>query len=70
MIYSKQNKQIVMLDGNVLIVNGVRYELPKRIQKYNGHCLTQVDDKIYIDSYKFKDGKFKWSILAVLHIIF
>lgn len=59
-----------MLNGNVLIVNGDGYELPKRIQNKNSRCLTQINDKIYVDSYEFKDGKFRWSLTALLHSIF
>ena len=70
MIYNKQDGNIVMLDGNILIINGDGYELPKRIQNKNGHCLTQINDKIYIDSYEFKDGKFHWSLAALFNSIF
>lgn len=70
MIYNKQDGNTVILDGNTLIVNGNRYELPKRIQNKNGRCLTQINDKIYVDSYEFKDGKFRWSLAALLHSIF
>lgn len=59
-----------MLNGNILIVNGDGYELPKRIQNKNGRCLTQINDKIYVDSYEFKDGKFRWSLIALFHSIF
>lgn len=70
MIYNKQDGNTVILDGDILIVNGVKYDLPKRIQNRNSRCLTQVNDKIYIDCYKFKDGKFTWSLSALFHSIF
>jgi len=70
MMYNKQNGNTVMLNGNMLIVNCDAYELPKRIQNKNGHCLTQINDKIYIDCYKFKDGKFTLSLVALFHSIF
>lgn len=70
MIYNKQNGNIVIIDGDTLIVNVNRYDLPKRIQKKNGRCLTQINDKIYVDSYKFKNGKFRWSLAALFHSIF
>lgn len=70
MIYNKQNGNTVIIDGNTLIVNGNQYELPKRIQNKNGRRLTQINDKIYVDSYKFKNGKFRWSLAALFHSIF
>ena len=70
MIYNKQDETTVMLRGNILIVNCDAYELPKRIQDHNGHCLSQINDKIYVDSYEFKDGKFRWSLAALFHSIF
>lgn len=70
MIYNNQNGNTVILNGNILIVNGNQYELPKRIQNKNGHCFTQANGKIYIDCYKFKDGKFRWSLTALFNSIF
>lgn len=70
MMYSKQGDQIVMINGDVLMVNSQHYNLPKRIQKRKGHSLVQVNGKLYVDCYEFKNGEFKWSILAIFHMIF
>lgn len=70
MIQSKQNGHSIVIDGNMVIYDGVKYELPQRIWNRNGRSVVQSNDKIYIDEYVFKDGKFRWSLIGFLNRLF
>lgn len=70
MIIQNQNGQTIMLDSSRLLVNGVAYELPESIKNRSGHSLAQVNQKIFIDGYEFRNGKFRRSLLALFHMIF
>lgn len=70
MIYQDQNGQRIMLYSSSMLVNGVSYELPKRIQNRNGHSLAQVNNRIFIDGYEFRNGEFKRSLVALFHLLF
>lgn len=52
----------VISDGNKLIINGKDYDYPG---KSKGQTTSIVGDKIYIGSYRFKNGKFKRSFKAI-----
>lgn len=70
MIQSKQNGRSIVIDGNMVTYDGVKYELPQRIWNRNGRSVVQSNDKIYIDEYVFKDGKFRWSLIGFLNRLF
>lgn len=70
MIYSRQNGHVLIIDGNTLVYDGTRYDLPKRIWNRNGRSLVQADNKVYVDEYVFKDGKFRWSLIGLFHKLF
>jgi hypothetical protein len=70
MIFQEQDGQTIILDKSSLLVNGVAYELPKRLQNRSGHSLVQVNQKIYIDGYEFQNGKFRRSLAAFFHMLF
>lgn len=70
MIFQEQDGQTIMLDSSSLLVNGVAYELPENIKHRSGHNLAQVNNKIYIDGYEFRNGKFRRSLAALFHMIF
>ena len=70
MIQSKQNGHSIVIDGNMVTYDGVKYELPQRIWNRNGRSVVQSNDKIYIDEYVFKDGKFRWSLIGFLNRLF
>ena len=70
MIIQNQNGQAIMLDSSSLLVNGVAYELPESIKNRSGHSLAQVNKKIFIDGYEFRNGKFRRSLLALFHMLF
>ena len=70
MIYQDQNGQRIMLYSSSMLVNGVHYELPKHLQNRNGHSLTQVNNRIFIDGYEFQNGKFKRTLAALFHMLF
>lgn len=66
----KQKGLSVVLNENELVVNGRKYELPKRVQNRSGHSITQVDGKLYIDGYEFRKGEFRRSLSALWHMLF
>lgn len=50
-----------------IIINGIKYKLPKYIK---GNNITQINNQIFIDGYEFKNGKFKRTFKALLHLFF
>lgn len=48
-------------------INGKRYPFPKGVK---GHCISQVNNHIYIDGREFKDGKFKITLRGLYHLFF
>lgn len=70
MIYSKQKGHVLIIDGNTLVYDGTRYDLPKRIWNRNERSLVQTNNKVYVDEYVFKNGKFRWSLIGLFHKLF
>lgn len=60
----------LILNGDKLIYNGKTYELPEKLKGRSGRSLSQINDKVYIDEYEFKDGQFKFSLIALFHKYF
>lgn len=52
-----------IISGNQVLINGV--PLPPAPCK--GCNLTIIDDKVYIDGYEYKDGKWKRTLAALWH---
>ena len=52
--------------GNKVFINGV--ELPPVPSK--GYNSTVIDDKVYIDGYEFKNGKWRRTLRALWHLLF
>ena len=67
MSYTSMNG-VTILANNRLTIDGVDYKLPKSI--FGGQCITQSNDRIFINGYEFVDGKFKLTLLALWHMIF
>jgi hypothetical protein len=70
MMYQEQDGHVTVLDGDTLTVDGVRYEIPDRIRNRSSHRMSNIDGKVYIDWYRFDNGKFRWSLAAVLNYFF
>ena len=60
--YSNGNQ--VLVEEGFAIINGVKYELPK---KCKGKNVSMVNGKIYIDGYEFRNRKFKRTLRAMWH---
>jgi len=45
-------------------INGYKYPFPRRMK---GRTVSQVNGKIYIDGYEFKNGKFKKTLKALYY---
>lgn len=48
-------------------IDGCRYPFPRGMK---GKCVSQVNGKIYIDGYEFKNGKFKRTLKAIFNYFF
>ena len=51
----------VMITGDKVYIDGKEYKKPGR-----GNTSVQIDNKIYINGYEFKNGKFKRSLRAFI----
>ena len=60
--------KIVMVVDKFVWINGE--ELPPVPTKRNGHSVTQIDGKVYIDGYEFKKGKWTRTLRALWHLWF
>lgn len=69
-IHSKHNGHSLIVDGNFLFYDGIGYELPKHIHNRNGRSVVQSGNKVYIDEYRFKSGKFRFSLIGLFHKLF
>ena len=49
------------------IVNGKEYPF---IKGMNGNNITQINNKIYVDGYELKNGKWKKTLAAFWHKLF
>jgi hypothetical protein len=54
--------------GNRVWINGE--ELPPLPTKRNGSSVTQIDNKIYVNGYEYKKGKWKRTLKALWHLWF
>lgn len=70
MIINKYNKHSLLVNGNIMFYDGIRYELPERIHGRIGRSIVQSGDRVYIDEYRFKNGKFRFSLIGLFHKLF
>lgn len=49
------------------IVNDKEYPW---LENMNGHSITTINDKTFIDGYELKNGKWKRTLRALFHLIF
>lgn len=61
------NENVVIITNRVWI-NGE--ELPPVPTKRKNHCSTQINGKVYIDGYEFKEGKWRRTLKALWHLLF
>lgn len=60
------NNSISVIDGE-LVINGEKHKLPN---KCFGTNVSQINNKLYINGYEFKNGEFKRTFMAFWHMIF
>ena len=58
----------IVQKGNELWVNGKKTEQPKSL--FFKNCVSQVNDKTYINGKELKDGKWKYTLRSILHTLF
>jgi len=63
----KSKDYMVITEGRRVIINNEQYTLPG---KTNAMCVSQAKGKLYINGYRFKDGKFIFSLRAFWHKLF
>ena len=68
MNYMSQNGKEIIIDNNNLYYQGEKYPLPKICK--SGSRVTMINDKVFINGYEFKDGKFKKTLRALFHKYF
>ena len=68
MNYISQNGKEILLDNEYLYYLGEKYPLPKICK--NGSRVAMINDKVFINGYEFKDGKFKKTFRALFHKYF
>lgn len=70
----KENLGNIQINNNTIVkdnrvwINGE--ELPPVPTKGNNYCLTQINDKVYINGYEFKKGKWRRTLKALWHLWF
>lgn len=57
----------VTISGNKVWIDGK--ELPP-VPGKSPHSITQIDNKVYIDGFEFKKGKWRRTIKAIWHLWF
>ena len=50
-----------------VIIDGKEYEYPNK--RVKGHTIVQVDDKIFLDGYEFRDGRWKITIRSIFETL-
>lgn len=63
----KSKNYMVITEGRRVIINDEQYTLPG---KTNAMYVSQVKGELYINGYRFKDGKFIFSLRAFWHKLF
>ena len=61
-------KQCVAVANNRIWINNE--EVTPIPTKRRHHSITQIDGKIYVDGYEFKNGKWKRTLKAIWHLWF
>lgn len=61
------NGHIYILDDDYLIIDNIKYELPKKSRSNN---ITMINNKIYVNGYEFKNGKFKRTLKSIWYKFF
>jgi len=64
---SQNNLNTIQIFEGFIIINGVKYDLPKKCKNNN---VTQINGKIYINGYEFINGEFKKTLTALWHKLF
>ena len=57
----------VIISNNKVWIDGK--ELPP-VPVKSSHSITQIDNKVYIDGFEFKNGKWRRTIKAIWHLLF
>ncbi len=58
----------IVQKGNELWVNGKKIEQPKSL--FFKNCVSQVNDKTYINGKELKNGKWKYTLRSIFHTLF
>jgi hypothetical protein len=64
----------IQIGNNYMVVNNKVWingeEVPPMPTKRKNHCITQINDKVYIDGYEFKKGKWTRTLKALWYLWF
>jgi methyl coenzyme M reductase subunit D len=65
MINLNNGESRIQMSKDTITINGNTYPKPSK-----GNNITQVNEKIFINGYQFKNGKFKRTILSMWYYYF
>jgi hypothetical protein len=57
----------IRIEDNKIFINGVEVERPAGMK---GYSISQINDKIYMDGYELKNGKWKRTLKGLFHYLF
>lgn len=66
--YINQNEHTIIQDDSGVIVDGVRYDIPK--SSFFGQSIVQYNNHLYINGRELKDGKWKMTIRSIFNTLF
>lgn len=60
-------QSVVSYDGSIM-VNGQK--VPEFVCMNKGNSITQIDNKVFINGYEYKNGRWRRTLKALIHLIF
>jgi len=63
-----QSANSVIINNDKVVIDGK--ELPPAPSHGNNHTTSIIGDKVYINGYEWKDGKWKRTFMSMFHLLF